>query len=259
MGMRIPGPADVLTISSLVQKGVTNALEDVSGIVDVVRRAGDVIGNTERMVRRMELLITRATDVLERVEDLVTDLDATSQRASEVVATAAAVTDTATLTTQRADDLITASVEVTGRAGQVVDQARQVNTRAIRVVDGAKGVFDRTDGLIGPWTDISDRMHPWASRISGSVQDVEVEAMVNVIDRMPRVAQHLDEDVVPLLGQLAHIRPDVREILQSLNDLNLAIKDMPDMSLLKRRGEKVDDEETKDDAQEPEGAGNDDA
>lgn len=296
--MRIPGPADVMTAASFVQQGVSSAVEEVTGMVEFLRRAGELIGRTELLLTQAERLSRRATESLEVTDALLADARETARRAAEVVATADAAATTATATTAAADRLVAQALAVTQKAGDVVDQAGLITQRASSVidlahdaaeqavgvvdqaqgattaagrvvtsagdatdraaaiVDSAQAMLDRTDALVEPWSGVSARMQPWASRVAESVERHEVEALVTLIDRLPSVTQHLDEDVVPLLSELEKIRPDVHEILESMNDLSLAIKGMPGMGLFKRRGEKIEEDEEDNGApDEPEAPG----
>jgi hypothetical protein len=58
-----------------------------------------------------------------------------------------------------------------------------------------------------------------------------------MIDELPRLRRHLTEDVMPLLGKLDQVGPDLHSLLEVTNDLHLAIAGLPGLKMLRRRGE----------------------
>ena len=76
----------------------------------------------------------------------------------------------------------------------------------------------------------AERLLPIADRLASSIADVEVEAVVRVMDRLPQLSEHLERDVLPLLDTLGQVGPDVHDILDAVQDLTHAIKGMPGMN-----------------------------
>ena len=61
--------------------------------------------------------------------------------------------------------------------------------------------------------------------------------MISLIDRMPLVLDHLENDVLPMLQQLDRVGPDVHELLEVVEDLRRVVTGLPGVGLLRRRGE----------------------
>ena len=64
-----------------------------------------------------------------------------------------------------------------------------------------------------------------------------------MVDQLPQLRDHLVEDVMPLLGKLDQMGPDLHKLLEVTEDLHLAISGLPGLRLLKRRGEERAEEE----------------
>ena len=58
-----------------------------------------------------------------------------------------------------------------------------------------------------------------------------------MIDELPRLREHLIGDVMPLLGKLDQVGPDLHKLLEVTEDLRLAIAGLPGLKRLRRRGE----------------------
>jgi hypothetical protein len=58
-----------------------------------------------------------------------------------------------------------------------------------------------------------------------------------MVDELPRLREHLSSDVMPLLGKLDKVGPDLHQLLEVTQDLHLAIAGLPGLKMLRRRGE----------------------
>ena len=73
-----------------------------------------------------------------------------------------------------------------------------------------------------------------------------MQAAIKLVDELPRLAKHLNDDVLPILGTLNRVGPDIHELLDVANDVRQAIQGIPGFSYLRRRGEEKDEEEDRD-------------
>jgi hypothetical protein len=64
-----------------------------------------------------------------------------------------------------------------------------------------------------------------------------VTAAIRLVDELPRLRGHLTTDVLPLLGTLERVGPDVHALLEVTRDLKLAVTGIPGFRMLRRRGE----------------------
>jgi hypothetical protein len=69
-----------------------------------------------------------------------------------------------------------------------------------------------------------------------------------MVDELPRLRHHLANDVMPLLGTLDKVGPDLHQLLDVTRDLHLAVAGIPGLKMLRRRGEDklADDDEATD-------------
>ena len=59
---------------------------------------------------------------------------------------------------------------------------------------------------------------------------------------MPQFTEHMEADIMPVLGKLDQVGPDVHELLDVLKDVRLAIEGLPGFALFRRRGAEREDE-----------------
>lgn len=161
-------------------------------------------------------LVPRAADALTRIEALLDRVDV-------VVARAEAVVDAADATT--------------ARAGAVVGTAETVTRKASRAVDGVTGVTDRVDTSLQTWEPTLRRLAPQAARFAAALSDHEVDAAITLVDRLPVVLEHVENDVLPVLRNLDRVGPDVHELLEVVEDLRRVVTGLPGVGLLRRRGD----------------------
>src|SRR4029453_7306461 len=101
----------------------------------------------------------------------------------------------------------------------------------------------RTDGLVGraeplvdayaqPLTDLA----PSVRRLAETLEPHEVEALVTLIDRLPTLVQHLDQDILPVLSSLDGVAPDLHDLLDTVQDMREVVKGFPGSKLFRRRG-----------------------
>src|SRR4029453_15984519 len=116
----------------------------------------------------------------------------------------------------------------------------------------------RTDGLVGraeplvdayaqPLTDLA----PSVRRLAETLEPHEVEALVTLIDRLPRLVQHLDQDILPVLESLGNVGTDVHDLVDTVQDLRQIVKGFPGSRLFRRRGaEEIAEQEAEEAAEE---------
>jgi hypothetical protein len=63
-----------------------------------------------------------------------------------------------------------------------------------------------------------------------------VQAFITLVDRMPTLVVHLDEDVIPVLVTLGDVAPALRALLDTVQDMRQVVKGFPGSRLFRRRG-----------------------
>ena len=74
--------------------------------------------------------------------------------------------------------------------------------------------------------------------------DVDSSPADTLVDRLPTLVVHLDEDVLPVLATLGDVAPDVHALLDTVQDMRQVVKGFPGSRLFRRRGaEEIAEEE----------------
>ena len=136
-----------------------------------------------------------------------------------------------------------------GRANALVDGIDQTRAGADAVVERTNGVVDKADALIDRLTPVNDRLvtlldglepsltklQPTLERLAETTDPHEVDAMVQLIDTLPRLADKLETDIMPILDTLNTVAPDLHDLLEVSRELNEMLEQVPGISRIKRR------------------------
>ncbi|GGK81172.1 hypothetical protein [Mangrovihabitans endophyticus] len=211
--------------SALVELGryaVGQAVETVASVATIPVRAAGLLGQAELIVNRITVTVDTAEALIRRIESI-------TAAAEETVAEARAITAEATA--------------VAGAAAGVVQRAEATADGATAVVRRAAAATDQAAGLLDAYADTLSKAAPLAQRFVEELSPDEVTAAIRMVDELPKLRTHLSEDVLPLLGKLDQVGPDLHALLEVTRDLHLAIAGLPGLRMLRRRGEeRVDDD-----------------
>ncbi len=202
MGL-IPSASEIVGAATSVRHALAETVDQAVGSV----------GGALALVPQAQTLLTRVSVLVDRID---------------------AVVDHAELVIGRIDEVVTES-------DGTVERVNLVTTKADRTMAGATGLVDRADSLLSSVEPVARQGVPIATKIVESISPQEVDAAVSLLDRLPTVLAHLEDDVLPLLRQLDAVGPDVHAILETVQNLQGAIEALPGMGLLKKRAEKDDD------------------
>jgi hypothetical protein len=161
-------------------------------------------------------LVPRAVEAMGRVEALLDRAEAMVERTEKVVATA--------------DD-------AAARTHKTLDTVEIVTRQAGRHSDAAAGMIERVDTSLSAWEPTLRRLAPAADRFATALEQHEVDAAIALVDRLPLVLDHLENDVLPMLKTLDRVGPDLHEVLEVVEDLRRVITGLPGVGLLRRRGD----------------------
>ena len=207
MGL-IPTPAEIVGAAAGLKQAVT-------GTVD---QAVESVGGAIALLQAAQQLLVRASALVDRVD---------------------AVVDHAELVIGRIDEVVAGSAASIGRVDEVT-------AAADRTLAGASGTLARTDDLLGSFEPVARQALPMATRLVGSISTQEVDSVVGMLDRLPALLGHVEDDVLPLLRQLEAVGPDVHAILETVQDLTERIEALPGMGLLRRRADREAAEDDED-------------
>jgi ABC-type transporter Mla subunit MlaD len=120
--------------------------------------------------------------------------------------------------------------------------ARIEGTRAqaAGLVSDVREPVERLAALLDRLEPALTRLGPTLDRLSETTDPREVDAAVGLVDRLPRLADSLERDVLPMLSALGSVAPDIRQLLAVSSELNEMLGRLPGMGRIKRR---VEDEQ----------------
>jgi hypothetical protein len=180
-----------------------------SSLVDfAISTAGKAVG-TAMAVASVPMRVLRLVDDAEVLMVRVTTVVDAAERS---VAEVQAVTSAAAVITEQSARAATA-------AGTVVEQAAQTARTA---------------------NELMIAYEPAARRFVEELSAEEVDAAIRMIDELPRLADHLTADVLPILATLDRVGPDIHELLGVTREVRQAILGIPGFGMLRRRGEEKD-------------------
>ena len=213
MALPLPSPSALLEFGRYAAGQV---LESAASLATVPVRVIAVLGQAE-------LLVSRITVIAEQAEALV-------QRVGAIADDAQAVTTAAAVAVEEAATVGTAAARVVEGAALTTDAANAVVTRA------AAASADAVD-LIDGYAPTLRQAAPLAARFVAELTPDEVTAAIRMVDELPKLREHLVDDVMPLLSKLDQVGPDLHKLLEVTEDLRLAIAGLPGLRMLRRRGE----------------------
>jgi uncharacterized protein YoxC len=90
---------------------------------------------------------------------------------------------------------------------------------------------------------------PSMRRLADSFDPSEVDALITLIDRLPQLVTHLDEDILPVLETLGTVGTDVHDLVDTVQDMRQIVKGFPGSRLFRRRGaEEIAEDEARENA-----------
>ena len=237
----LPSPAALVEIT---RYAVGQVVETAASVATVPFRVLGLLGQTELLVSRMTMLAERAESVIGRVDGVVDGIEETLRETKVLMAAAALAVDEAGAVAARAALLVDGAAATADGAAAAVTGAHGVVTDAGRITAAAAGVVEQASATSAQARELLDgyapalrQAAPLAARFVEELTPEEVTAAIRMIDELPRLRQHLTEDVMPLLGKLDQVGPDLHSLLEVTNDLHLAIIGLPGLKMLRRRGE----------------------
>lgn len=179
---------------------------DVVGAATAVREG---IGDALDLVPRLSTIVGQVEALLVRVAGAIDRLDVVTERAATLATEIA-------LTGQAADKVVHAVDQTAARAGALLDL----------------------------YEDSLRTLAPTVGTLAESLDPGEVQAMVGLVDRLPVLMTHLDEDILPVLAKLDQVGPDIHALLEIARDLQVALDGMPGMGWIRKRAEEKEEEES---------------
>jgi hypothetical protein len=131
-------------------------------------------------------------------------------------------------------DLLTSAESAVTQARELIRRVDEVVTAASAAVAHAQRVTAAAEVQVVAAEPVLEFVKEFSAH--------ELEAAIKLVDELPRLSIHLTNDVLPLLGTLDHVGPDIHELLAVVKDVRQAVLGIPGFEYLRRRGENKDDE-----------------
>jgi ABC-type transporter Mla subunit MlaD len=173
---------------------------------------------------------------------VITVLDATAALAAlprrvvemviEVEQTLAAVN----AATKRTDALIDRIDDIASRAEGAVYAAYETVGAAAAAIKQASAITATAAPLLESYSEPLRLLEPTVRRLADTTDAREVDALVKLIERLPRLVNAMDDDVMPLLDRLDQSGPDLNQLLDSVSDLNRMAGRLPKVFRRRRAG-----------------------
>lgn len=176
-------------------------------VVQAVSAVRDGVGDALGLGPRLLSLLGRTEAMLARVTGILDRMEATVDRAEEVI-------------------------------NNVASTARSART----VMAEAEGTVSVSAELVALYAEPVRELAPSLRTFADSVDPDEVAAMVGLVDRLPALLKHLDEEVLPILTTLDRVAPDLHQLLEIAQDLQVALGGLPGMGWIRKRADKEEQE-----------------
>jgi hypothetical protein len=128
--------------------------------------------------------------------------------------------------------LLSAAEAVVARADELVGRTERVLAGAEEAVAHAQRVTVAAEEQVAATLPVIEFVEEFSAH--------EVQAAIRLVDELPRLAAHLNDDVLPILGTLNRVGPDIHELLDVAKDVRQAVLGIPGFDYLRRRGEGKD-------------------
>ncbi|MEV6690520.1 hypothetical protein AB0M35_03450 [Micromonospora sp. NPDC051196] len=205
-----------------------SALDSAASFAAIPARAFAVLDGVEALLTRINAVVDRIEDTLDRTDRVLADADVAVREVAVISAAATAAVDNAGTVAAAAADVVARAETVSGRAAEAVGVAAEAAATAAE--------------LLAAYEPALRRAAPMATHFVEQLSHEEVAAAVRLVDELPKLRQHLTADVMPILATLDRVGPDLHDLLDVTRDLKLAVAGIPGLAMLRRRGEKLNDD-----------------
>jgi hypothetical protein len=235
----------------LARTAVGQVIETAATLVTVPARMFAVLSQAELLVARIgvvaeqaEAMVERAGQSAEEAATAIREIRTITSAAAQLMAEAEHVATGAQRLIIEGDNVAIGAAKVVGSAAAATDAATSIITDAAATTGAASAVVVRAakateeaEGLLHAYTPTLRKAAPLAERFVNELSPEEISAAISMVDTFPELRRHLVDDVLPLLGKLDQVGPDLHKLLEVTEDLQLAIAGLPGLRMLKRRGE----------------------
>jgi hypothetical protein len=137
----------------------------------------------------------------------------------------------------RVSSLLTDVERLVAEVAQLVRRIEATRAAVDQVVGRIEGTVGRVTGLLDRLEPPLATLQPTLERLADTTDPREVDALVALIDHLPRLVGQLEKDVLPVLTTLGSVAPDLHDLLDTSRELNVMLAKMPGFGRVRRRVE----------------------
>jgi hypothetical protein len=204
------------TVASAATTGASAAGGAVSAATGAASTVTGAAASTLALLPRVEALLSRTESLVARIEDVAT-------AAEDAVGRTHAVIDGA--------DAAVGRTNATLGAGEASLRQSQ------GMLNSGQELMQRGDSLLTQFEQPLNGLLPSLQKFADTLEPHEVEAAITLIDQLPVLLGHVEDDLLPMLARLDRVGPDVHEILEVVEDLRRVVTGLPGVSLFRRRAD----------------------
>ncbi len=144
--------------------------------------------------------------------------------------------------------LLERAEQVVIEVGALVARIEQTRVDAAGVVSRTEETRRRADAVVRALEPSLTKLQPTLERLADTTHPREVDALVQLVDHLPRLADQVERDLLPVMRTLATVAPDVHDLLDVSRELNGMLGELPGMGRIKKR---VDEQQALDAETDP--------
>jgi hypothetical protein len=150
---------------------------------------------------------------------------------------------------ERAGEALEMALAAAPRLGKLLDDAERllgtVDALVARIEVTRRGADDlvlraeepvrRATALVSALEPSLTKLQPTLERLAETTDPREVDALVGLVDHLPMLVDRLERDILPILGTLTSVAPDLHDLLDVSRELNGMLAKIPGMGRIKQR------------------------
>ncbi len=117
----------------------------------------------------------------------------------------------------------------------LVARIEQTRREAAALVVRAGEPVRRSAALVASLEPSLAALQPTLERLAETMDPREVDAMVGLVNHLPMLVERLERDILPVLGTLTSVAPDLHDLLDVSRELNGMLGKIPGMGRIKQR------------------------
>lgn len=135
----------------------------------------------------------------------------------------------------RATALLTGAEALLVDVRRLLERIESTRADAGYVIAAVDETRERADVLLGALQAPVERLLPTLERLAATTDPREVDALVDLIDRLPVLARSVEAEVLPMLRTLQSVAPDLHDLLDVSRELNEMLAKLPGMGRIKKK------------------------